>query len=155
MSDIANRQHSFSVADIDDDAGATREYMADYGLTVIGGNWPFVPIPYTDSVNVPHRAGGYTYVGESMPDTFVLQCALHVEDASPTLSDLFALFDEVFALMPTNQKKRIYLDGVDDRYWIGLRVSGVHGVPVGNQALIPFDIVFQLDSPEAVVVGES
>jgi len=151
MSDVAARNDSFSVADYDDDAGTTREYMADYGLTVIGGDWPFVPPPETDSVNVPTMDGGYTYVGELLPDTFVLQCALTVTDASPTLSDLYQLFDEVFALMPTDEKKRIYLDGLNDRYWIGLRVSGVRGIPVGNQALIPFDIVFQHDSPEAVM----
>ena len=41
--------HSFSFNDTN---------MADYGITVVGGEWPFAKVGVTDTVNVPGMDGG-------------------------------------------------------------------------------------------------
>ena len=142
--------NSFSVQDT---GGGALTDMADYGLTVVGGQWPFVPTPQTDTVNVPSMSGGYTYTNEATPNQFTLTCALDAREEGGTLNDLYQLMDTIFDALPSDQYLRIYLDGLTDRYWTGVRVSGVSGVPIAGHALIPFDIVFQLDSPEPTMVG--
>lgn len=138
-------KHSFSISAL---GGGAKTDMADYGITIIGGNWPFIPEPHTETVNVPGMVGGYTYVNEAKPGEWTMRVICDADEAD--LETLYQALDSfATATAPTSQY-RIYLDGVDDRYWVGRRVSGVSGLPIGQRAL-EFDIVWQLDDPTPTI----
>jgi hypothetical protein len=139
-----NTGHSFWITDTDESSDSLVDF-ADYGITVLpGGNWPLIPTPHTDTVNIPNMDGGYTYVGEALPGIFTLQlCADYVAGGYGSLLECLLAFADA---MPTDQKFNIHLDAVPGYYWVGQRTSGISGVPVAGRA-IAFDLLLSLDNP--------
>ena len=129
--------------------------MSDYGIYVLpGGNWPIIPEPLTETVNVPGMDGGYTYVNDAKPGMAVLKCILVCEDDGDNGDSLYDELVAAFAIMPTDQRVNIYLDFAPNWYWVGVRISGVSSIPAGTTC-IEFDLVFALDDPTPTRVGGS
>ena len=125
--------HSFSFNDTD---------MADYGITVVGGEWPFAKVGVTDTVNVPGMDGGYTYYNEAGPAEFTMEVICEGDDAN----DLIANLQSFAAATPASTVGKIYIDGITGYYWKARRVSDIRGLPVGMHAL-QFEIVWRMDEP--------
>lgn len=140
--------YSFTVKDTD---GGNEIDMATYGVVVIGGQWPLIPDPQSQTINLAAKDGGYTYNGAALPGTFSLLCTVDTNQVD--LTNLFSVFDQIAAALPTDQYKQIHIDGVTDRYWVGVRVAGVMGDPVGNRAVVNIQLVFRLDDPNPTMIG--
>ena len=138
--------HSFS---IQQSGGGELIDMADLGISLIGGRWPFIPEPVAHTINMPAMEGGYTYIDEAGPSSWTMRVILDCEEAD--METLFQALDAFEEATEPTQLYKIYLDGVDDRYWLGRRISGVSGEPVGQRA-IEFDIVWMLDSPRPTMI---
>ena len=134
--------HSVTVSD-DNGTSGTIFDLADYGVTVLdGSDFPHSPEPYTETVNVSHKIGGYTYYNNPLPATLTLRLCVEAADQSTLNTALL----NIASATATAQKTRIYPDLYPDVYWIGRRISGIPGITKGRKALI-FDMVFALDDP--------
>jgi len=134
--------NSFSTEDEDGGSGSRVDW-AQHGICLQAGNdWPFVPGPSVEALNIPGMPGGYPYVNYCGPEQLTLACV--VEGA--TMTDMLDALDELADETPATELKRWYIDGITDRYWLGRRMSGIRGEPIARKAL-QFNLVIFLDDP--------
>lgn len=116
--------------------------MANYGITIVGGEWPFASVGVTDTVNIPAMHGGFTYNNEAAPTEFTMEVICVGDDANDLINNLQAFASAT----PTDTVGEIYIDGITDYYWKARRVSDIRGLPIGMRAL-QFEIVWRMDEP--------
>lgn len=123
--------------------GGAKTSMEAYGICFQRGNeWAFVPEPLTETLNIPGMAGGYVYYNEVVPTEKVLSLVCKKD----SVDNLLTALDSFAAALPVGANKRIWIDGITNRYWVGRRISGIKGEPVAQCAL-EFEVTLMLDDP--------
>jgi len=134
--------YSFSV---EAEGGGSSVDMATYGLTVMGQELPLEGEPYTETVNLPARVGGYTYINEAKPAMLTLDVIV----TASTNANLHTALDAIIAALPPLTTLQIHVDGVG-KYWLGRRVSGIQaGLFCAGLNTTQFSIAFACDDPTA------
>jgi len=137
--------HSMTITDTD---GAHGVDLSDYEMYLIDGDFPLLPAPHSETVNLPGINGGYTYV--SLPDAEPLTLTLICNAGSTSL--VAAALQALAAATPISTEVRLYPDVWPELYWVGRRTSRISGLPIGTQAL-QFELEFTLDDPRARLVA--
>lgn len=122
--------------------------MSTYGITLIGGNWPYASVGYHNAVNLPTKEGGYSYVNAAVPQQFTMECIATASSADALIQNLQAFATAT----PVETEGSIYIDGITSYYWTGRRVSPIEAEPLALNT-IQFTIVWHLDSPGPKAAG--
>ena len=131
--------HSFSFNGTD---------MGAYGITVIGGNWPFASVGLHEALNIPGMAGGYSYTNEAITQQFTMDVIATADDADDLISNL-----QSFATAtPVTANGTITLDGISNYHWVGRRISPIECAPLGMNT-VEFTITWHLDTPGPIAGG--
>jgi len=138
--------HSFSTID----SLSVQVDYSTYGVSVLGMSLPVIPEPITETVNLPAKVGGYTYVNVYKPAVLTLDCMI-VRDNNVNLMDAFYSIQYLLNPLETFE---ILIDGID-HYWNGRRISGANASIIGGALnAAEFTLVFACDDPTAYQIVE-
>ncbi len=141
-------QTGFSFA-VEAEGGGSRVEMSSYGLCVVDFDLPLLGEPYTETVDVPGKVGGYSYTNNPRPAELTLYCVVE----GTTNADMRSKIDSVGAALVATTKYQIHIDGEAD-YWIGKRISGIQsGRYYGGMRACRFEIIFICENPTPQSVG--
>ena len=129
--------------------GGSEVDFADYGLTVLDFSLPWEGEPFTETVNLPGRAGGYTYTNEAKPATLTLDVIVSHATSATLQANILTIAEK----LPPLDTLQIHVDGVG-YYWLGKRISGIGaGLFAAGLTAVEFQIVFAVDDPTPEAAG--
>lgn len=136
---------SDSIVVKDVDGGAVKD-LSTLGITLLDGEFPFLPAPVSITKNVPTMVGGYTYQNEPLPATIMV--TLFVDGGSTNgIVGIFEAIRQLDIALPIATKRRLHPDIYGGEiYWTAYRSSGINSIPVGGRGA-QFELEFVLDDP--------